>query len=47
MLEKMQESHELKDSENKKALGQGVTCMELIYTHNRKEVRPFDAEILQ
>ena len=47
LLEKMQESHELKDSENKKALGQGVTCMELIYTHSRKEVRPFDTEILQ
>lgn len=42
----MQDSHELKDSENKKALSQGVTCMELVQTRSRREIRPFDTEIL-
>lgn len=42
----MQDSHELKDSENKKALNQSVTCMELVQTESEREIRPFDTEIL-
>jgi hypothetical protein len=46
LLEKMQDSSELKDSEGKKALVQKVTCMEMITTKTKSEIKAFDAEIL-
>lgn len=43
----MQDSSELKDSEGKKALVQKVTCMEMISTKTKAEIKAFDTEILQ
>ena len=47
LLEKMQETGELRDSEGKKVLSQGISCMELIQTTSRQAIRPFDTDVLQ
>jgi hypothetical protein len=45
LLEKIQESSEVFDSEGKRALGQGVTCMDIVQTRHR-DIRSMDTDVL-
>jgi hypothetical protein len=46
LLEAVQDPHEIKDCELKKALSQDVTSMELVVTRKKKEITAIDSEVV-
>jgi hypothetical protein len=46
LLEKILQQSELRDAEEKPVLLQQITSMELIRTHSKESIPPFDREIL-
>jgi hypothetical protein len=46
LLEKIQDSKEVRDCENKPAFNQFVTCMELVQTKHQNQITAMDAEVL-